>query len=123
MRKMTGRNFQAAVLKFIFVILLSFFLVYQLFAQNPTLTTSWSIVIPAIIGNPPKFQIPFSFPQDISRLAYENLSDFSTQPNVSWMPVYDNATGVIKFSFTTPNQGVKVTLLKPDWFHMQKRQW
>jgi hypothetical protein len=60
---------------------------------------------------------------DTSRWAYEDLPQTTGQPSVSWLSNYDGATGVVKVQFTEANQGVKITLLKPEWLSSSSTQW
>ncbi len=60
---------------------------------------------------------------DTSRWTYENLPQTTGQPAVNWLSNYDGSSGIIKVQFTNANQGIKITLLKPDWMSSSSTQW
>ncbi len=69
--------------------------------------------------------IDFLAASDTGRFVYQIPSNFTSagQPTINWLPIYDEATGVLEIIFTGPNQGVNMTLEKSEWFNSEKGQW
>lgn len=65
----------------------------------------------------------FQSPSDTSLWAFENIPQTTGQPAVSWLSNYDGVPGVMKLEFTRENQGVKITLMKPEWLSSSSTQW
>lgn len=70
------------------------------------------------------FYSQFNQSSDTTEYAYENAPGTTGGlPTVNWLPTYRGATGVVQFTFTTAGQGVKVTLLRPNWVAASTGQW
>ncbi len=62
---------------------------------------------------------------DTTLWVVENISSgtSTTSPVLSWLPTYNNATGVIKIQFNGSNQRIKLTLQKANWYVPEIGNW
>ncbi len=69
--------------------------------------------------------ITFSSATDTSRFVYELPPDnkCTTLATISWVSTFDGNDGILKATFTKPNQGVKMTLQIPEWFSSDSGKW
>ncbi len=65
----------------------------------------------------------FDSASDTSQWVYENIPTTSEEPTVSYLSTYNGATGILTLSFSSANQGVKMTLGKSNWLTSSTEQW
>jgi PKD repeat protein len=65
----------------------------------------------------------FDAASDTVQWVYQNTPTTSVMPTVGYLNTYNGATGILKLSFNSVNQGVKMTLGKSNWLTSSTGQW
>jgi hypothetical protein len=65
----------------------------------------------------------FNSSSDTAQWVYENAPNTTVMPTIGYLNTYNGATGILKLSFSSVNQGVKMTLGKSNWLTSSTGQW